>query len=175
MSTEIILTEKAFLGIVLSSIEVYNNECLGVLLGYRTRGKIIVEYAIPLQSARRKKGEVEPNYKREGRVLNLLRDVIQIEKIGYYHSHTQDEDEKGIASLSSQDKKSMEEKEIELIVAINEAFRASFWRETSKGLTGTIGKYRFTMAAFYKRKDGRIRKFRIVCPYAVGFDVAFSE
>ena len=38
LSTEIFLSEKAFMGIILSTVEVYRSECLGALLEYKTRG-----------------------------------------------------------------------------------------------------------------------------------------
>jgi hypothetical protein len=44
--TEIVLTESAFIGIVLSSAEVYKKECLGLLLGVDSTGRIIVNHAV---------------------------------------------------------------------------------------------------------------------------------
>lgn len=176
LSTEIFLSEKAFMGIILSTVEVYRSECLGVLLGYKTRGKIIVEYANPFQTADRKPSEVAPNWERELKVLEILPELIQLEKLGYFHSHPVWGKNKGLAILSDEDKDSMEEGEMELIVAINDVKRRTTWSESRKRLNGTLGKYRFTFAGYYKRtRDSRIRQYRIVCPYAVGFDYTFSE
>ena len=174
--TEIYLSEKAFMGIILSTVEVYKNECLGVLLGYKTRGRIIIEYAIPFQTAKRKPSEVEPNWKRELKVLEILPELIQLEKLGYFHSHPQWGKSKGVARLSEGDEDSMTEGEIELVVAINDAARRTPWKESGKQLTGTLGNYRFAMAGFYLRQsDSRIQEYRLVCPYAVGFNCAFAR
>ena len=46
---------------VLSSVEVFKKECLGGLLGIRSLGRIVVECAIPFQSAKRGFSEVKTN------------------------------------------------------------------------------------------------------------------
>jgi hypothetical protein len=61
-TTEIFLSDKGLMGILLSSVEVYKLECHGALLGTKTRSRIIVEYAIPFQAAERKFAEVIPNW-----------------------------------------------------------------------------------------------------------------
>jgi proteasome lid subunit RPN8/RPN11 len=176
MSTEIILSDKAFLGVLLSSIEVYKNECMGILLGYKTRGRIVVEYAIPLQSAKRRPSEVESNWRREAKVIDVLPKLVQFEKLGYYHSHPQWGSLKGVAKLSDADIESMNEGEIELIVAINDSSRSSWWKEDGKRIKGTIGQYRLEIAGYYLcSSDSRVKMYRLVCPYAVGFDQAFIE
>lgn len=65
MLTDIFLSDKAFIGMVLSAVEVYKKEYMGALLGYNLRKRIVVEYAIPYQTAKRKPTEVEPNWSRE--------------------------------------------------------------------------------------------------------------
>jgi len=177
MSAEIILSDKAFMGIVLSCIEVYKKECLGILLGYNipSSKQFIVEYAIPLQSAERKHTEVSIKWRRESKVLDVLPNLIQLEKLGYFHSHPQYGRKKGVAELSEEDIESMNTRELELVVAINDSKRSSWWNESDKGLKGTLGKYRIEIAGFYKRtSDEEVKSYRIVCPYAVGFDQAFS-
>ena len=176
MSTEIFLSDKAFLSIILSSVEVYKKECLGVLLGYRTHGRVIVKYAIPFQTAERTYSEVEPNWRREAKVLEILPNLIQLEKLGYFHSHPQWGRQKGRAELSEGDIDSMEEGEIELVVAINDARGKMPWGESNKRLFGTLGGYRIDIAGYYIRtSDGEIMQYRILCPYAVGFDYAFEK
>ena len=46
---DVYLSDKAFLGLVLSAIEVYKKECMGALLGYNAYNRIVVKYAIPYQ------------------------------------------------------------------------------------------------------------------------------
>jgi len=49
---KVFLSEAAFMGLVLSSIEVYKKECLGLLLGYKLEDRYIVEYSVAYQSAK---------------------------------------------------------------------------------------------------------------------------
>jgi len=175
-STEIFLSDKAFLSIILSSVEVYRNECHGVLLGYRTRGRIIVEYAIPFQSAERKPSEVVPNWRRELKVIEVLPKLIHLQKLGYFHSHPQWGSSRGVAKLSDSDEDYMNSGEMEVVIAINDARKTMPWRESKNRLLGTIGDYNINIAGFYKRtSDDRIMQYRVVCPYAVGFDYAFEQ
>jgi hypothetical protein len=109
------------------------------------------------------------------RVLEILPKLIQLEKLGYFHSHPQWGRTKGLAELSENDICAMEEGEVELVVAINDGKRRIHWKESRGQLSGTLGKFRIDIASFYIRtSDGEIMSYRVVCPYAVGFDRAFS-
>lgn len=175
-TTEIFLSDKAFMGIVLSSVEVYKNECHGALLGYKTIGRIIVEHAIPFQSAERKPSEVVPNWRRELKVIEVIPKLIHLKKLGYFHSHPQWGNIRGAAKLSDNDKDYMRKGEIEIVVAINDSRKIVTWRESKKRLLGSLGKYNIIIAGFYRRKkDDRIVQYRILCPHAVGFDYAFEQ
>ncbi len=82
----------------------------------------------------------------------------------------------GLLKLSEPDKEAMAEGDLEIAVAINDADRKSGWKELSSGLSGTIGKYRIAITGFYKRSsDSRIKEYRVVCPYAVGFHYTLRE
>lgn len=174
-TTQIFLSDKAFMSMILSSVEVYKNECHGILLGFKTHRRIIVEYAIPFQSAKRKFNEVTPNWRRELKIIEVLPKLVHLQKLGYFHSHTQFGDERGLPELSESDKNYMREREIEVIVAINDSKNTSPWTESKKKLSGTIGNYHIEIAGFYKRRrDGKILQYRVLCPYAVGFNYAFE-
>jgi hypothetical protein len=170
---DIFLSDKAFIGIVLSAIEVYKNECLGALLGYNLRNRIVVEYAIPFQTAKRKPTEVEPNWKRETRVQEILPKLIHLKHLGYFHSHTQLGKRKATAQPSNSDIESMIPAQIEIITAVNESKRKTHWYATKKELCGTIGKYHIRLACHYKKVNGKIRQYPILCPYVLGFDLTF--
>jgi len=164
------------MSILLSSVEVYKMECHGALLGFKTQGRIIVEYAIPFQAAGRKFSEVAPNWRRELEVMELLPKLVHLQKLGYFHSHPQFGKKRGTPKLRHSDKKYMLKGDTEIVIAINDAKRSSPWAETKNGLSGTIGKYNIVIAGFYKRaKDEKIMNYRIVCLYAVGFDYALKE
>jgi hypothetical protein len=80
-----------------------------------------------------------------------------------------------MAELSEDDVESMEEGELELVVAINDVKKKMTWDESDNILNGTIGRYRIDIAGYYIRKsDGELMQYRILCPYAVGFDYAFD-
>ncbi|MBX5321672.1 MAG: hypothetical protein QHH12_07550 [Candidatus Bathyarchaeota archaeon] len=175
-ATEIFLSDKAFLSIILSSVEVYKNESHGALLGFKTPRRIIVEYAIPFQSARRKFTEVMPNWRRELKVIEVLPRLIHLQKLGYYHSHPQFGKKRGTPELSKTDREYMQPGEIEIVVAINDSKRSSPWKESKNKLSGTLGKYHITIAGFYKRKrNDEITQYRVLCPYAIGFDYTFEQ
>lgn len=174
---DIFLSDRAFVGITIASIEVYANECLGSLLGYRTPNRVVVEHALVYQSAKRKPREVEPNWKRESKVRDTIMKLIQMQPLGYFHSHTQWGEDRAVAELSDADKESMKPGEIEIVVAINKARRRTPWyrpTQEQRDLCGSIGKYHVRMAGFYKRKrDGKIKQYTILCPYVMGFDYTF--
>jgi proteasome lid subunit RPN8/RPN11 len=173
--TEIFLSDKALMTILVSSVEVYKLECHGALLGMRTQGRIMVEYAVPFQAAKRKYAEVTPDWRRELKVTEILPKLIHLEKVGYFHSHPQFGKYLGIPELSEKDSEYLQAGDIEIVVAINDSKKSQTWSETKRGLTGTLGKYHIVLAGFYKRKDEQIKKYKIICPYAVGFDYAFAD
>jgi hypothetical protein len=175
-ATEIFLSDRAFMSMLLSSVEVYKLECHGALLGFKTQGRIVVEYAIPFQAAERKFSEVTPNWRRELKVMEVLPNLMHLQKLGYFHSHPQFGKKRGKPKLSDMDKEYLQKGDTEIVIAINNARKSSPWTETKDGLAGTTGKYHIVIAGFYKReKDEKIMNYRIVCPYAVGFDYAFQE
>ena len=107
-------------------------------------------------------------------MLDVLPNLVQLEKLGYFHSHPQYGRNIGIPKLSEGDIESMRAGELELVIAINDSKRRSR-EETYAGLKGTLGKYRIELSGFYKRKsDDEIKQYRIICPYAIGFDQSFS-
>jgi proteasome lid subunit RPN8/RPN11 len=171
----VFLSEKAFIGLVLSSIEVYRNECLGSLLGYNLRNRIVVDFAIPYQTAKRKYTQVEPNWHRESNVQQILPQLLHLKHVGYFHSHTQLRNSRGTPELSEADIESMEPTHIELIIAVNDAKRKVQWYQSRKELRGTIGKYNLHLACYYKSKKGQIRRYRLLCPYVLGFDWTFES
>jgi proteasome lid subunit RPN8/RPN11 len=170
LETDIFLSEKVFVGLILSSIAVYKKECLGSLLGYKTQRRVVVEYALPFQSAERKPTEVEPNWKRESKVRETIGKLMQLQHLGYFHSHTQWGKEPTSAEQSATDRDSMNTSEIDVVVALNEAKRVRKWRLSGRILCGSINKYHIQIAGYYKTKKDEIRDYGIFCPYALGFD-----
>ncbi|MEM2944701.1 MAG: hypothetical protein QW087_08175 [Methanomassiliicoccales archaeon] len=125
--TEIFLSDAGFMSLIISYMEVYKNECHGVLLGCQTTGRIIVEYAIPFQSARGKFSQVVPNWRRGLKLIEIHPKLIHMQKLGYFHSHPQVRYTRGVPVLSEEDKDYMTDGEIEIVVAINDAKRRVNW------------------------------------------------
>jgi len=174
---EVFLTESAFLGIIISSVEVYKKECLGVLLGHREVDRLTVQYAIPYQSAKRRAKSVEPNLTRAVRCIEELPHLSHLNHLGYFHSHTQYGQTKARPEPSEQDLSSMAVGHLEIIVAINEAKRSQDWTINRRGyLSGAATDHSFSMAAYYFHEQKRVwQHMEIVCPYAVGLWSAFER
>jgi len=163
------------MGLVLSAIEVYKNECIGALLGYNVSNRIVVEYAIPYQTAKRKPSGAEPNWNRESRVQQILPKLSQLKQVGYFHSHPQWGTNKGTTEPSKIDIEGMIPTQIEIIVAINDSKRRTTWGESGKELYGTIGNYHIRLACHYKKANGKIKQYELLCPYVMGFDLTFER
>ena len=170
----VFLSDRAFIGLVLSTIEVYRNEFLGSLLGYKLRNRIVVDHVLPYQTAKRKFTEVEPNWRRESRVQEILPQLLHLEHVGYFHSHTQLGKSRASAELSKEDVASIVPTQIEIIVAINDSKRKVQWYSTEKELCGTIGKYHLSVECHYKTKNEAIKHYPLQCPYVLGFDLTFE-
>ncbi len=166
---EIHLTDRSFLDIILSVMEVYHRECLGLLYGNSCRGRVLVDLVIPHQTARRKLNTVIPNIPRLRRVNQVVMQMAQWEHLGFYHSHPQSYGTRTRANLSRIDLKSMEEGQYEIIIAINEQRKDRPWRYLANGeLSGSFGGMGFNFAA-YTLKKGRKERAPIICPFALGF------
>lgn len=168
--TTVYLKERAFLAMILSSIEVYHHETLGVLLGYKGENSFVVEYAIPYQTALKGLTWVEPRPRRTKRLERVLENM-PVDVIGDFHSHTEMGKSQALARPSGDDIADMEEGRIHLIVAVNSKQKERRWRRNRHGaISGTIGKYQLDVGAAVLSKRGRwgYRRAKIVCPSATG-------
>ncbi len=165
----VIVKERAFWSMVLSAIEVFHLETLGLLLGMRGEDKFIVEYAIPYQTAQKQKTWVSPNERRASRVKKII-DILPVDLIGDFHSHTEIGDKRATVSPSGDDIADMDKGFVYIIIALNESEKAVKWHRNRDGsISGTLGGYHIRMIAH--ECDTRGRRFRnaeIVCPAAVG-------
>lgn len=168
---EVYISETAFHSMILSSVEVYKKECLGILLGYRNPKKTIVEYAVPYQSAERLPRSVRISSGRHTRIENFLNMMPKLDIIGDFHSHTMWGKSRARMGPSGDDIDDMVEGNIYIILAINDKTRAHKWTISPRGiLSGTIGDYSIRMGGFYieNNDDKRIVRGSIVCPSATG-------
>jgi proteasome lid subunit RPN8/RPN11 len=155
---------------VLSSVEVFHHEALGVVLGFAGEEQFVIEYAIPYQTARKGLSWVAPRPRRVARLERIL-EHHPVEVIGDFHSHTELGELRALCTPSGEDIADMQNGKVHLILALNEARRRSAWSHRSDGrISGTLEGYRITMGAFYLLDGARYRFARgnIVCPSATG-------
>ncbi len=146
---EIYISEQAFLAIVFAAAEVYRRESYGLLFGYALPGKVIVEGALPYQTAERRFSEVSL-FERQNKVIqSLIARFPKHEYLGEFHSHADYRGREAQAALTPEDLDSMTPGEIAIVVAINPRLRMVPWSTTSDGaLSGTLGQWRFRIAGF---------------------------
>jgi proteasome lid subunit RPN8/RPN11 len=170
---EIWLYENSFNFMIAASIETYPKECAGLLLGYRSWSHLdkirraIIEQAYPFQMPKRTTSTVEIPAKGDARCKEAIYQLSQLEPLGYFHSHPNAE-----PVPSKSDRKSMEQYEIELIVAIRRKSRVTPWayNDAARRLTGTLGDYRFEISAYQlvRKSTSGVERIHILCPYALG-------
>jgi len=149
MKREIYISEQAFLAVVFAAAEVYRRESYGLLFGYALPDKIIVEGALPYQTAERRFSEV-CLFERQNKVIqSLIARFPKHEYLGEFHSHADYRGREAQAALTPEDLDSMTPGEIAIVVAVNPKRRRVPWSARADGsLSGTLGPWRFTLAAF---------------------------
>jgi proteasome lid subunit RPN8/RPN11 len=149
-SMQVYLSENVFMGMVLSCVEVYKKECFGLLLGYRTPGKYIVEHAIPYQTVRRGHNWAELRSDKWKVIQEILRNFPKLDVLGDFHSHTMYRDIKAQVSLSHDDIEYMDPEDLQIVLAVNENKRSRKWSLNSdRTISGSVDKFYFKIAAYY--------------------------
>jgi proteasome lid subunit RPN8/RPN11 len=169
MAMEIYLSENAFVGLLVSTIEVYRKECFGVLLGQSTADRVHVDFVVPYQTANRKFGEVHVDLMRSQRVEQAVRTTSRWECMGDYHSHPMYGTVRATTTLSKVDRKFFKDGNVAIVVAINDTARQRRWNYVQGGgVSGSINGYNIRIAG-YNKVNGGIERAPIHCPYAIGF------
>lgn len=170
---KVYLSENAFMGLLLSSAEVFKKESLGYLLGYRLDDRFIVEYAFSLQTARRKRRGVIFHNRDQKKIEPILSNFVKLQIVGDFHSHTPYGDTKGISIPSPEDIKGMETDNLYIIIAINILGQTKAWKENRDGsISGSMGNFFFKISAYYYPYINSIpRKAAIYCPFPPGLKV----
>ncbi len=153
---EVFLNENTFMGLILSSAEVYKKECFGLLLGYRTPQKYIVEHAIPYQSAKRGHKWIELRSDKWKVIQEVLQNFPKLDMVGDFHSHTMYRDVKADVSLSEDDIIHMYPEELQVVIAVNENKRSMVWMSNPDNtISGTINGFHFKIAAYYSLAEDK--------------------
>ena len=169
MDMEIYLSENAFVGLLVSTIEVYRKECFGVLLGQNTPDRVLVDFVVPYQTAYRKFREVHVDLMRSQRVEQAVRTTSRWECVGDYHSHPMYGTVRATTTLSKEDRMFFKDGNVAIVVAINDSGRQQRWLYVQGGgVSGTINGYNIRIAGYHKA-NGTVERAPIHCPYAIGF------
>lgn len=166
---DVYLTEPAFISLVVSTIEVYRRACCGILLGHRQPDRILVDFAVPYQSAHRTFQEVRMPEGRSQRVADAVRAASQATLVGQYHSQCQGVRRRGTTRLLRADRGTRTQDGVSVVVAINDSRRHQAWGYGKKGLiAGSLNGYSLRIAAYLQREHAVVR-VPLICPYAIGF------
>ncbi len=170
---KVYLSENAFMGLLLSSAEVFRNESLGYLLGYRLDDRFIVEHAFSLQTARRRRRGVMLRNRDQKKIEPILANFVKLQIVGDFHSHTQYGGRKGVPVPSLEDVKEMEKDNLYIIVAINELEKSKSWKENKDGsISGSMGDFFSKISAYLSPfVKGIPQKAPIYCPFPPGLKV----
>ncbi len=171
--TRVYLSENAFMGLLLSSAEVYKKESLGYLLGYRLDDRFIVEYAFSLQTAQRRRRGVIFRKQDHKKIAPILSSFVKLQIVGDFHSHTPYGESKGLPIPSPEDIKGMEAENLYIIIAIDKSGITRPWRENKDGsISGSMGEFFFKISAyFYPYVNAIPSKAFIYCPFPPGLSV----
>lgn len=166
------LSENAFISMVSAAVEAYDHETLGVLLGLREprRRRILVQYAVVYQTAKRARDRVKADPPRAARLDKFLEKVTFLEVVGDFHSHPKRPVRK-ISScwLSDDDKESMSLGEVGFVIAVDKDYKTRDWRHLSKGsVLGSVFPYSLKISAWYRAPKSKFRISKIHCPFALG-------
>jgi len=166
---KVYLSENAFMGLLLSSAEVYKKESLGYLLGYRLDDRFIVEYAFGLQTALRKRRGVIFRKEDHKKIAPILSRFIKLRIIGDFHSHTPYGESKGLPIPSPEDIAGMEHENLYIIIAIDKPGITKPWRENKDGsISGSMGDFFFKISAYFYPVEAVPLKAHIYCPFPPG-------
>lgn len=191
---QVYLSENVFMGMVLSTVEVYKNECFGLLLGYRLADRYVVEHAIPYQSVKRGRNFAELRSDKWRVIQEVLRYFPRLDMLGDYHSHTMYGNVRAEVSLSRDDIDYMEPNDLQVVIAVNENRRTREWTVNGdRTVSGSLDRYHFKIAAYYdangvggraisrkvasgrfrRRPSPRLELATILCPFGLTASRAF--
>lgn len=145
------LSENAFISMVSAAVEAFDVETLGILLGLhepRWR-RIMIQYAVVYQTAKRAKDRVKADPKRATRMNKFLERITSLQVVGDFHSHPRlPVRKKSSAWLSQDDKDDMSNGDIGFVIAIDRDHKERDWRHLSKGsLLGSVFPYSLKISA----------------------------
>jgi hypothetical protein len=168
---EVHLSEMAFTSMVLAALEAYKKETYGLLLGHRTNRGLVVQFAVPYQTADRHTSWVQRNENAHQRMENFLQNFHHISLIGDFHSHIERRGQKALCRLSSLDKKGLSSNDVCMVLALNSRQKYQAWKLNRDGiLSGTVDDFFVKVGAWSGSNNGHSLKAPLFCPFALGFN-----
>ena len=168
------ILENAFFTLLLSSIEVYPKECLGLLVGSKKRDDYVVNQSVVFQTAERTRNEVfYPRDKVYSKMQRFLKEYMPyFNVIGDFHSHPYGRLERDGYKPSDGDIELMEYGNVYIIVQIHKKRKRMIWNYNPSEMTisGTIGEYFIKISAWARSRDNGVKAVQanIMCRPAVG-------
>lgn len=167
---EVWLSENAFLSMVTAAVEAFPEETLGVLIGISELAlkRVVVEYAIVYQTAKRARDKVKADPSRKKRTDKFLQQVTRLRVVGDFHSHPEVPVGRIDACwLSEEDKGSMDYGELGFVIAVDRDSRTREWKHLARGsLIGCVFPYSLKITGWLKME--RFKIARIHSPFALG-------
>jgi len=169
---EVYFSENAFWGMLVSTIESYKKETLGLLLGYKNETGFVVQHAIGYKTSASKYRGVSVTQRAHKKIEKFFDKLPHMDIIGDFHSHPQWGNIKGNVLLSTTDILEIYPDNVYVILQINDKAKRKYWdyHQGGKVLSGTIDDYFIKVVAWvWNNQLNRPEKARIRCPYALGF------
>jgi len=168
------ILENAFFTLLLSSIEVFPKECLGLLVGTKGRDRFVISQSVVFQTAERTRNEVfYPRDKVYGEMHRFLKEYMPyFSVLGDFHSHPYGHLEREGYKPSEGDIELMEYGNIYIIVQIHKKRKRMIWNynPSEKTISGTIGDNFIKIAAWMRSRENgqKAVQANIICRPAVG-------
>ncbi len=164
------ITEQAFVGMIVSAIEVFKKESYGALIGEVHRKHYLVTDSYTYQTAKRNYESVSVLRTRQIRVSRSLGLFTNSKVIGDFHSHPS-----GPHFLSEWDKKDLLKlcQGLTILVSLFESNKERKWELNSDlSISGSVSKKYFVKMSAYEvdRVNQKIYPLKIVCPYLRKFN-----
>lgn len=169
---EVHISEMAFTSMVLAALEAFKKETYGLLLGQRTHRGLVVQFAVPYQTADRHTSWVQRNEKAHDRMEKFLENFHHMSLIGDFHSHIERRGQKALCRLSSIDTKALQANDVGIVLALNARQKYQPWKVTRDGfLSGTVDDFFVKLGAWTRSNNGHLAaKATLFCPFALGFN-----
>lgn len=168
------ILENAFFTLLLSSIEVFPKECLGLLVGTKGRDRCVINQCIVFQTVERTPNEVfyprDKVYRKMQRFLKEYMPYFSV--IGDFHSHPYKHLKREGYKPSDGDVELMDYGNVYLILQIHKKRKRMIWNynPSEKTISGTIGDNFIKISAWARSRQNGVKaeQANIICRPAVG-------